>query len=142
MKIFNPNHWALILGGSSGFGLASAKKLSRQGMNICIVHRDRRGAMEQINKDFDEIKNTGVDFISFNVDALSERGMEKVLTGLKQALGKDGKIRVLLHSIAFGNLKLIAPQTREKNNPAVEQLAQKTWSGQCTGEQRRGRTAG
>lgn len=125
MKIFNPNHWALILGGSSGFGLASAKKLSRQGMNICIVHRDRRGAMEQINKDFDEIKNTGVDFISFNVDALSERGMEKVLTGLKQALGKDGKIRVLLHSIAFGNLKLIAPQTREKNNPAVEQLAQK-----------------
>lgn len=125
MKIFNPNHWALILGGSSGFGLASAKKLSRQGMNICIVHRDRRGAMEQINKDFDEIKNTGVEFISFNVDALSERGLDKVLTGLSEALDKNGKVRVLLHSIAFGNLKLIAPQTREKNNTAVEQLAQK-----------------
>ncbi|GAA4820678.1 short-chain dehydrogenase [Marinicella pacifica] len=125
MTIFNSKHWALILGGSSGFGLASAKKLSRQGMNICIVHRDRRGAMEQINKDFDEIKNTGVDFISFNVDALSERGIEKVLAGLKEALGENGKVRVLLHSIAFGNLKLIAPQKRQKDNPAVEQLAQK-----------------
>ncbi len=125
MTIFNSKHWALILGGSSGFGLASAKKLSRQGMNICIVHRDRRGAMEQINKDFDEIKNTGVDFISFNVDALSERGMDKVLAGLKEALGENGKVRVLLHSIAFGNLKLIAPQKRQKDNPAVEQLAQK-----------------
>ena len=30
MQIFKNNHWALILGGSSGFGLASAKKLSQQ----------------------------------------------------------------------------------------------------------------
>ena len=27
MKCFHQNEWALILGGSSGFGLASAKKL-------------------------------------------------------------------------------------------------------------------
>ena len=35
--------WALILGGSSGFGLATAHQLSRYGVNLCIVHRDRRG---------------------------------------------------------------------------------------------------
>ncbi len=126
MKIFSDNHWALILGGSSGFGLASAKKLSAQGMNICIVHRDRRGAMEQINKDFDDIKNTGVEFISFNVDALSERGMDKVISGFTETLGTQGKIRVLLHSIAFGNLKLIAPQENTNNKSgAVEKLAEK-----------------
>ena len=34
--------WALILGGSSGLGLATAKKLARHGMNICIVHRNSR----------------------------------------------------------------------------------------------------
>lgn len=127
MNIFNKNQWALILGGSSGFGLASAKKLSAQGMNICIVHRDRRGAMGQINKDFDDIKNIGVEFVSFNVDALSEAGMETVLSGLSEAMGSQGKVRVLLHSIAFGNLKLIAPQKpqTEQQPSAVKQLAQK-----------------
>ena len=39
-----PSHWAVILGGSSGFGLATAHKLSEQGMSIFLVHRDRRGA--------------------------------------------------------------------------------------------------
>src|SRR5690554_1006053 len=127
MNIFNKNQWALILGGSTGFGLASAKKLSAQGMNICIVHRDRRGAMGQINKDFDDIKNIGVEFVSFNVDALSEAGMETVLSGLSEAMGSQGKVRVLLHSIAFGNLKLIAPQKpqTEQQPSAVKQLAQK-----------------
>ncbi len=127
MNIFNKNQWALILGGSSGFGLASAKKLSAQGMNICIVHRDRRGAMEQINKDFDDVKNTGCSFVSFNVDALSESGMEDVIAGLKDAMGSQGKVRVLLHSIAFGNLKLIAPlkEQSDKQYSAVKQLAQK-----------------
>ena len=127
MNVFNNSQWALILGGSSGFGLASAKKLSTQGMNICIVHRDRRGAMEQINKDFDDIKNTGVEFISFNVDALSERGMNKVIDGLTEAMGAHGKVRVLLHSIAFGNLKLIAPQQKESDSQttALQKLAEK-----------------
>jgi len=36
----NKNYWGLILGGSSGLGLASAKKLAKHGMNICIIHRD------------------------------------------------------------------------------------------------------
>ena len=38
----NKNYWALILGGSSGLGLATAKKLAKHGMNICIVHRNSR----------------------------------------------------------------------------------------------------
>ena len=45
---FDRDHWALILGGSSGFGLATAQKLARHGMNVAVVHRDRRGAMSGI----------------------------------------------------------------------------------------------
>jgi NAD(P)-dependent dehydrogenase (short-subunit alcohol dehydrogenase family) len=124
MQIFNNNHWALILGGSSGFGLASAKKLSQQGMNICIVHRDRRGAMAAINEGFEEVRNHGVQFLSFNLDALSEAGMDSVLDGLKAALAEQGKVRVLLHSIAFGNLKPIAPYNNQAS-PTIEKLATK-----------------
>ena len=36
--------WGVILGGSSGFGLATAHRLSEAGMNLCLVHRDRRAA--------------------------------------------------------------------------------------------------
>ena len=42
---FPSHYWAVVLGGSSGFGLASAQKLAEHGMNCFLVHRDRRGAM-------------------------------------------------------------------------------------------------
>jgi NAD(P)-dependent dehydrogenase (short-subunit alcohol dehydrogenase family) len=107
---FDKSHWALILGGSSGFGLATAKKLARHGMNIAIVHRDRRGSMKTIQPEFDAIAESGVGFVSFNLDALSEEGRGKVLDGLAEKMG-EGRVRMLMHSIAFGNLKLVAPQS-------------------------------
>lgn len=124
MDFSNKNYWALILGGSSGFGLASAKKLSKHGMNICIVHRDRRGAMSRIEPEFESIRSSGVAFKSFNLDALSDQGRTEVIEGLQGVL-KGGGVRLLLHSIAFGSVKLIAPEaTRDENSPA-EILAQK-----------------
>ena len=62
-------YWALILGGSSGLGLATAKKLASHGYNICIVHRNRRSEMTAIENEFDIIKNENVQFLSFNIDA-------------------------------------------------------------------------
>jgi NAD(P)-dependent dehydrogenase (short-subunit alcohol dehydrogenase family) len=56
MTPFDGNQWALILGGSSGFGLATAKALGGRGTSVCVVHRDRRGAMPRIEQDFDEIR--------------------------------------------------------------------------------------
>ena len=109
MQQFNKNHWALILGGSSGFGLATAKKLAHHGMNICIVHRDRRGAMDRIELEFAEIKKVAPNFLSFNLDALSAEGRKTVIEGLQASMQPSGSIRLLFHSIAFGNLKPIAP---------------------------------
>jgi NAD(P)-dependent dehydrogenase (short-subunit alcohol dehydrogenase family) len=106
---FDRDQWALVLGGSSGFGLATAKKLSRHGMSVAVVHRDRRGAMAAIERGFDEIRQAGNGFVAFNLDALSDQGRKSVLEALAQSLGERGRIRLLMHSIAFGNLKLLAP---------------------------------
>jgi NAD(P)-dependent dehydrogenase (short-subunit alcohol dehydrogenase family) len=101
-------HWALILGGSSGFGLATAGKVARHGMNVAVVHRDRKGAMAAIEPEFERIRETGVGFVSWNLDALSAEGKKTVLDDLAQKMGKDGRVRLLMHSIAFGNLKPLA----------------------------------
>ena len=67
---FPSNSWALILGGSSGFGLATAQKFAEQGVNVAIVHRDRRGAMSRIEPEFEKIKGLGVEVRTWNVDAI------------------------------------------------------------------------
>lgn len=100
----NQNYWAIILGGSSGLGLASAKKLAQQGMNICIVHRNSRSEMKRISESLIEIEGLGIELLSFNVDAMNTDKMEMVLTQLKEKMGA-AKVRCLLHSIAKGNLK-------------------------------------
>jgi NAD(P)-dependent dehydrogenase (short-subunit alcohol dehydrogenase family) len=110
------NEWALILGGSSGFGLATAHKLSEHGLNICVVHRDRRGAMSRIEPEFEKIRARGVSLVTFNQDALAEASRAEILDDLEQSLGADGgRVRLLLHSIAFGNLKLIGPEAPADN---------------------------
>jgi NAD(P)-dependent dehydrogenase (short-subunit alcohol dehydrogenase family) len=124
MNFKDKNLWALILGGSSGFGLATAKQLSSWGMNICVVHRDRKGAMSRIEPEFEEIKKSGVKFEAFNVDALSKEGRAGVLEQLSSTIG-SGKIRLMLHSIAFGTLKLAAPQVFDKGESACAILANK-----------------
>ncbi|MGB9498273.1 MAG: SDR family oxidoreductase [Dissulfuribacterales bacterium] len=106
---FNSDFWAVIIGGSSGFGLATAEKLAAHGMNLCIVHRDRRGAMSRIKPCFEKLRSSGVKVATFNLDALSTDGRTLVLDSLAKELRETGKIRMVLHAVAFGNLKLLAP---------------------------------
>ncbi len=123
---FDKNYWAVILGGSSGFGLASAKRLAKAGMNLCIVHRDRKGAMHRIEPEFEGIRKHNVKLLTFNLDALSEEGRKTVLDNLQEELQKsNGRVRTLLHSIAFGNLKLMVPIKKHRNYDPVEKLASK-----------------
>ena len=111
MLTFNSQHWAVIIGGSSGFGLASARKLAEHGMNLCLVHRDRKGAMSRIAPFFEKLRSHGIELITFNVDAVSVQGRTAVLDGLEEALG---------------NLKLLAPcKASTDSKTAAEQLAEK-----------------
>ena len=45
-----------------------------------------------------------------------------MLDSLQEELGGQGKVRLLMHSIAFGNLKLIAPE-EPPSDEASERLA-------------------
>lgn len=106
------NYWALILGGSSGLGLATAKKLAKHGMNICIIHRNSRSQEDTIASEFDTIKESGVQFKSYNIDAFNTEKRNDVISDLKRIFGEKGAIRTLVHSVAKGNLKpMISDET-------------------------------
>lgn len=99
------NYWAIVLGGSSGLGLATAKALAKHGMNICIIHRNSKAQEEEINKEFDAIRNENIQLLTFNTDAFKSEKRDAVINELKTHLGEKGKVRTLVHSVAKGNLK-------------------------------------
>ena len=109
----NRNEWALILGGSSGLGLASAKKLAKHGLNICIIHRSPRMYEDQILKEFESIKQNNIQFKAFNIDLTKAEKRQNVIKELKQTFGKEHKLKVLVHSVAKGSLK---PMVSKENN--------------------------
>ena len=111
------DYWALILGGSSGLGLATARKLAQHGMNIIIIHRDRKAEIPDIEEAFEEIRNSDVRLESFNIDAVQKEKRGLLIEEIKDILGEKGKIRTLVHSIARGNLK---PLTGE--GPILENI--------------------
>jgi enoyl-[acyl-carrier protein] reductase III len=98
--------WAIILGGSSGLGLATARKLAQEGLNICIVHRDSRSKMKVIEQQFESIKSCDIEFVSYNLDAISEEKQLFFMADFKTKI-KDDKVKVLVHSLAKGALKPI-----------------------------------
>lgn len=118
---YSSDQWAVILGGSSGFGLATAQHLAAQGMSLCIVHRDRRAALKHIEPEFEKLRAAGTKLLDFNVDALAAERRQEVLDELASEID-GGRVRVLLHSVAFGNLKLLVADTPRSRDTA-QQLA-------------------
>ena len=100
--------WALILGASSGFGAAMAREFARAEYNVAGVHLDRRGTMPAVEALIGEIKDSGVEARFFNGNAADAEYRAHViaeLTVLLAARGEQGRMRVLVHSLAFGALK-------------------------------------
>jgi len=106
--------WALILGGSSGLGLATAKKLASHHYNLILVHRDARVNIPHIEKEFEKITSiNGIRLRNFNVDAANAEKRLLVVEELKSVLQNGEKIHVLVHSIAKGSMK---PMRTEAGN--------------------------
>lgn len=103
---FKNTDWALILGASSGFGGATAVELARHGMNICGVHLDRAATIPNAEKVKAECESFGVKTLFFNINASDpDKRKEVVDTLAKEMTSPESRVKVLLHSLAFGSLK-------------------------------------
>jgi len=96
--------FALILGSSSGFGLATAKYLAGKGYGIYGVHFDRRSALIELEPQLEEMRKTAPSVQYFNINAADENKRNAALDEIKEKIG-NGKIEILMHSLAFGTLK-------------------------------------
>src|SRR5207237_4986397 len=102
----NPQHWALILGASSGFGEATAVELAAGGMNIFGVHLDRRETLPHALEVQQRIRAEGREAVFFNMNAADEEKRRETVAEIRRTFEKTpGTVRVLLHSLAFGALK-------------------------------------
>ncbi|MEI6852201.1 MAG: SDR family oxidoreductase [Bacteroidota bacterium] len=96
--------WVFILGGSSGFGLASARLFADKGYNLFIVHRDRKGNMPEIERSFQLMREKGISVVNINTNVNTADGQEQIIAKLKETLKETEKICVFLHSLADGNI--------------------------------------
>src|SRR5438270_8576850 len=88
--------WAVILGGSSGFGLATAKRLARAGLNILIAHKDRADWVETgLREHFDFIRGQGVRLVTHNGN-LSDEDERAAVLGLIEEHAGPGKVHLLM----------------------------------------------
>jgi enoyl-[acyl-carrier protein] reductase III len=106
--------WALILGASSGFGGATALALAGAGMSIVGVHLDRKATVPNAERIAAEIRRLGGQALFFNVNAADPDRRAEVLDKVERELdarGERGRLRVLLHSLAFGTLRPFVADT-------------------------------
>jgi enoyl-[acyl-carrier protein] reductase III len=109
--------WALVLGASSGFGAATAQALAAAGLHVFGVHLDRRATLPSAERVVAAIRALGRRAHFFNVNAADPERRAEVVAAMEQALterGEAGRLRVLLHSLAFGTLKVyVADDAKE-----------------------------
>jgi len=76
------------------------------------MHRDRRAAMDEIEKDFDEIRSYGNELIAMNVDVLNADKRAGIISDMQQQLPERHQIKVMIHSVAKGTLKPMYSENR------------------------------
>jgi enoyl-[acyl-carrier protein] reductase III len=110
--------WALILGASSGFGEATALALAGAGMSIAGVHLDRKATLPNADRIAAEVRQLGGQALFFNVNAADPDRRAEVLDAVARELdarGEQGRLRVLLHSLAFGTLRPFVADTPKES---------------------------
>jgi len=100
-----PTRWAVILGASSGFGEATSFELARSGYEIVGVHLDRKATLPHAEQVIDGIRARGRRALFFNVNAADPERREEVLFRVGEEVGTQDTVSVLVHSLAFGNLR-------------------------------------
>ena len=109
--------WAVILGVSSGFGAAVARQLAGDGFSIFGFHLDRRSTMPKVDALKAEIAGLGVRAEFTNANAADAEVMEEAVAAMREVVGSRGlgSVRILLHSLAFGNLRPYFPDENDRS---------------------------
>jgi NAD(P)-dependent dehydrogenase (short-subunit alcohol dehydrogenase family) len=114
--------WALTLGASSGFGEAVSLALARAGLDVFGVHLDRKATQGNVERITGAIRTVGRQAVFFNINAADPEKRTEVAAEMQRILdgrNEAGTLRVLLHSLAFGTLKLyIAEPMKDAVTPA------------------------
>jgi enoyl-[acyl-carrier protein] reductase III len=110
----NKKFWAVILGASSGFGGATAMKLAEDGYNIIGIHLDRQSTMPNVEKIINHIKSCDREAFFYNVNAADQFKRSEIVAELKSKLNDEPVVKVLMHSLAFGTLKMFVPKKGEQ----------------------------
>jgi NAD(P)-dependent dehydrogenase (short-subunit alcohol dehydrogenase family) len=102
--------WALILGGSSGMGEATARRLAAAGYRIIGIHLDFRAAIAHVEEVKAAIEAAGSEALYINMNAADDEKRAAALETIRvrfdrsRAEGRHPYVRVVMHSLAFGSL--------------------------------------
>ena len=102
--------WALVLGASSGFGAATSLALARAGLNIFGVHLDRKSTLPNAERAGGRDQGARAARRTSSTSTRPTRRSAPRSRARWSACSRErdemGQVRVLLHSLAFGTLKL------------------------------------
>jgi len=105
------NHkWAILLGASGEVGRATALKMAKQGVNLCLVYRERKSSLKELNAHHNALQETGVEILQYNLDALKQENRESIIHDL--AAKGQSQVCLLVHAIAKGTLKSLTGDNR------------------------------
>lgn len=104
--------WALILGASSGFGAATSRALARAGMDIVGIHLDLKATLPRAEAVEADVRAAGRNAIFTNMNAADAAKRAEAVGRLKE---EGVKVKVMLHSLAFGALKPMVAETRDES---------------------------
>ena len=110
-------NWALLLGASSGIGAACAIRLAKQGFNIYGLYLRKKA--DYITDLTNKISKYNVQVIYRKANVSNDEQREAIIKELVDL--KVDKIKIFIHSIAFGTLKkLIDKQNNVLNKKNIE----------------------
>jgi enoyl-[acyl-carrier protein] reductase III len=121
--------WAIILGGSSGFGFAAVEKLASHGMSVAVLYRETATAERALKEKFTQMELANSVTISpFNLNALDTSARQLFIDKITASIPKHS-VKLLLHSIARGNLKpLVTTSDKSYEELSIDDIQLTTYA--------------
>jgi 2-hydroxycyclohexanecarboxyl-CoA dehydrogenase len=98
---------AVVTGAASGIGLGVANRLAADGIAVALLDRDGAG----VTRAADALTGAGGSAVDHAVDVADRRGLERVFSDVRQALGP---ITILVTSAGIESFDAVADITPEK----------------------------